>query len=247
MTVPYLSPPSVRRQGPPGLQSTSQFRWQARLRSLNALTGQVGTLVRAATGTAVDANGVTYTAGHSRARWEARDYASTGLRDTLGLRLAADDLTWPCDWLPGLATLLVEFSEAGTRTTANAGLVYAGNDAQSGARLILDSNGTNFRATIHNGSTSQSIALATATPTSGQSAQLLVQLDDDGTNQRVRLLLGGTTTAWSSTVARAAAWGTGAKLRANRVGSAGTQGSTWIRQIAWEAGHLTAAQMLARL
>ena len=60
-------------------------------------------------------------------------------------------------------------------TTANAGLVYLGNDGQTGARLILDSSGTNYRATIHNGTTSQSVSLATATPTTGQMARLLLQ------------------------------------------------------------------------
>jgi hypothetical protein len=184
-------------------------------------------------------------------RWEVRTWA--GDRPALGIRLAADDLTWPCNWVPERASVLIELAEAGTRTTAGAGLLYLGRDDQTGARLIVDSDGTNYRATIHNGTSSASATLATATPTSGQLARLVVQLDDDGTNQRVRLALtpvatGITTeTAWSSTVARAAAWGSGATLRLNRVGSAGTQGSTWIRQVAWMAGLLTASDMLARL
>lgn len=149
--------------------------------------------------------------------------------------------------------MLIEMAEAGTRTTAGAGLLYLGRDDQTGARLIVDSDGTNYRATVHNGTTSASATLATGTPTSGQTAQLVLQLDDDGTNQRVRLAItplatGVTTqTAWSSTVTRAAAWGSGAKLRCNRVGSAGTQGSTWVRQVAWAAGLLTAAELTARL
>jgi hypothetical protein len=242
---------SVRRAAGPVIRSVSRFRWQARSAELEAVTAQVGTLVRAATGTAVDSAGVTYTAGHSMPRWEVRTWA--GDRPALGIRLAADDLTWPCNWVPERASVLIELAEAGTRTTAGAGLLYLGRDDQTGARLIVDSDGTNYRATIHNGTSSASATLATATPTSGQLARLVVQLDDDGTNQRVRLALtpvatGITTeTAWSSTVARAAAWGSGATLRLNRVGSAGTQGSTWIRQVAWMAGLLTASDMLARL
>lgn len=242
---------SVRGAAGPVIRSVSRFRWQARSAELEAVTAHVGTLVRAATGTAVDSAGVTYTAGHSMPRWEVRTWA--GDRPALGIRLAADDLTWPCNWVPERASVLVELAEAGTRTTAGAGLLYLGRNDQTGARLILDSDGTNYRATIHNGTTSASATLATATPTSGQLARLVVQLDDDGTNQRVRLALtpvatGITTeTAWSSTVARAAAWGSGATLRLNRVGSAGTQGSTWIRQVAWMAGLLTASDMLARL
>ena len=83
-------------------------------------------------------------------------------------------------------------------------------------------------------------------------ARLLLQLEDTGGNQRVRLILrvgsgSDTTTAFSSTVARASAWGAGAKLRANRVGSAGTQGNTWIRQIAWCPGLRSIDEMVNRL
>lgn len=243
---------AVRRAIAPALVSVSRFRWQARRGTLEAVTGQTGTLTRAATGTALDITGTTYTAGHSMPRWENRDFSSGGSRYELGLRMAADDLTWDANWVPETGSLLVEFSEEGTRTTANAGLVYLGNDGQTGARLILDSNGTNYRATIHNGTTSQSVTLSTATPTTGQMARLLVQLEDTGGNQRVSLTLrvgagADTAAGFSATVTRAATWGTGAKLRLNRVGSAGTQGSTWVRQVAWCPGLLTIDQMTARL
>lgn len=242
----------ARRATAPALVSVSRFRWQARRAALDAVTGHTGTLTRAATGTAVDSLGTTYTAGHSMPRWESRDYNATGVRDTLGLRLAADDLTWDANWLPETGTLLIEFSEEGTRTTAGAGLLYLGRDDQTGARLTVDASSNQYRATIHNGTTSQSVSLATSTPTTGQMARLAVQLDDTGGNQRVRLLLsiaGGTTTttSYSSTVSRAAAWGTGAKLRVNRVGSAGTQGSTWVRQVAWCPGLLSFDEIVGRL
>lgn len=244
-TAPTLAR-AVRRQNASVLTAISRFRWQGRLGSLDALTGQAGTLTRAATGTAVDANSATYTAGHSMPRWEWR-HAS------LGLRLAADDLTWPCNWVPEKATLLIDLSEAGTRTTAGAGLLYLGNDGQTGGRLVVDASANEYRATIHNGTTGQSVSLATSTPTTGTQARLVVQLDDDGTNQRVRLMCavvggaGEATTAWSSTVTRTATWGATACLRANRVGSGGTQGSAWIRQIAWCPGLLTIDEMVSRL
>jgi len=245
------APRAVRRQTAPALTPVSRFRWQGRRGSLDALTGQAGTLVRAATGTAVDANGTSYTAAHSMPRWEARDFTGAGVRDTLGLRLAADDLTWAANWVPETATLLVEFSEEGTRTTSGAGLVYVGNDGQTGARVLIDASSNQYRATVHNGTTSQSVSLATTTPTTGQMTRLALQLEDTGGNQRVRLLLRvagvDTVTAWSSTVTRAAVFGTGAKLRVNRVGSAGTQGNTWVRQVAWCAGLLTIDEMVARL
>lgn len=244
---------AVRRLTQPVLVSVSRFRWQARRGTLDAITGQTGALTRAATGTAVDSNGTTYTAAHSMPRWEARDFAFSGTRDTLGLRLAADDLTWDANWRPETGTLLGEFSEEGTRTTANAGLLYLGNDAQSGARLLVDSTGSNYRVTFHNGTTSQSASLATGTPTTGQMFRVGVQLEDDGTNQRARLILHVVTTgvetfsAWTTPIARATAWGTGAKLRVNRIGSAGTQGSTWVRQAAWCPSLLTLDEMVTRL
>lgn len=243
LTAP-MPTPQARRSGALTLLSRSRFRWQARRGTLTALTGQVGTLVRAATATAVDANGVTYTAGYGAPRWETR-------HDALGLRLSTDDLTWPCNWLPGPGTLLVRMSEAGTRTTANAGLLYLGNDAQSGGRVYIDAASSQYRAGIHNGTTGQTVSLTGSTPTTGNAADLLLQLDDDGVNMRVRLArwLSGveTQTAYTSTVTRFASWGSGTVLRANRMGSAGTQGSTWLREIAWEPGLLTYAEMLARL
>jgi hypothetical protein len=244
---------AIRRTTAPELTPTSRFRWQARRGSVDALTGHVGTLVRAATGTAVDANGTTYTAGHSMPRWESRDWNGTGVRDTLGLRIAADDLAWTYNGLPETGSLLVDFSEAGTIGTSGAGLVYLGNDAVSGARLTLSSNGTNYAATIHNGTTSVTATASVVTPTSGQSVRAVVQLEDDATNWRIRLWLdvlgtaGEETTSWTSTITRAATWGATTKIRANRVGSAGTQGSTWVRQIAWSAGLLSPDEMNARL
>jgi hypothetical protein len=164
--------------------------------------------------------------------------------------MAADDLAWPVLWTPRTASLLVECSEAGTRTTAGAGLLYLGNDAQTGARWTIDSSGTNYRATVHNGTTSVSATLSTATPTTGQGARLLMQVEDNGTTWRVRLILsiagvaGETDTGWSSTITRAAMFGTTTQLRLNRVGSAGTQGSTWVAQVAVVAGLRTTTDIV---
>jgi hypothetical protein len=242
-----IPPPTTRHAGAPDVRARALFRWQARALTTTAITGQEGALVRAATGTAVDSTGATYTAVHSMPRWESRTFGD-GAR--VGLRLAADDLAWPVLWTPRTASLLVECAEAGTRTTAGAGLLYVGNDAQSGARWTLDSTGTNYRATVHNGTTSVSATLSTATPTTGQGAYLLMQVEDTGTTWRVRLLLslpsgfGETVTGWSSTIARAATFGAAPQLRLNRVGSAGTPGSTWVAQVAVVAGLRTTTDVL---
>jgi hypothetical protein len=218
----------ARRAVSPTLVSACLFRWAARWGSLDAITGQTATLTRASSGTAIDSLGVTYAAAPSMPRWEVRS-------TLLGLRLSTDDLTWPANWVPQTLTAAVAINELGTRTTAGAGLLYVGNAGQTGARLVIDASSNQYRATIHNGTTSQSVSLATSTPTSLQMATVAVQLEDTGGNQRVRLLLRvagvDTVTAWSSTVTRAAAWGTASAVRLNRVGSAGTQGATWVRDV----------------
>ena len=248
-----IAPRAVRRVTGPALVSTARFRWQGRRGALDAVTGQAGTLTRASTGTAVDITGVTYTAGHSMPRWENRDFANGGSRYELGLRLSTDTLVWDANWRPETATFLIDFAEVGTRTTANAGLLYLGNDGQTGGRVFIDSTGSNFRANVHNGTTLQSVALATATPTTDQGARLALQLEDNGTTQRVRLLLlvlatgVETTSAWSATVSRAATWGSGARVRVNRLGSGGTLGSTWVRDIIWRPGLVSLADMVGRL
>jgi hypothetical protein len=253
VTTPYLPPASVRRLGVPQIRPLARFAWEGARLSLTAVTGQVGALTRAATGALIDRTGATVTAAHSMPRWEARDWTGTGVRDHVGLRMAADDMAWPLTLTPETGTLLVDFSEAGTRTTSGAGLVYLGNDGQTGARLTLDSNGTNYRATIHNGTTSESVTATGAAPTTGQSARALVQLRDTGSTWEVRLWLdvlsgaGDELTAWSTPIARATTWGSGTALRVNRVGSAGTQGSTWIRRLVWMPGLLNPEQMDARL
>ena len=246
--APFAAP-SVRRGQLPALVSDALFRWQARYLSLDAITGQTGALVRAATGTAVDRNGTSYTAAHSMPRWEARDRNGTGVRDTIGLRLAADDLTWAFNALPVAGTFYVEAAEVSTRT-AGGGLLYLGNDAQSGARLKIDSTGTYYRSVLHNGTTSDTITLSSAIPTTDQAFRLAVQVQEstDGTQWRQRLLLdtlddaGETVSDWGSYITKPTAWGSTCLMRANRAGSAGTQGSVWLRDIAYHPALLTLDQ-----
>ena len=243
----HIPPPTTRHAGAPDVRARALFRWQARTLTTTALTGQDGALVRAASGTAVDSAGATYTAVHSMPRWESRTFGD-GAR--VGLRLGADDLAWPVSLSPRTATVVLELSEAGTRTTAGAGLFYLGNDAITGARWLIDSTGTNYRATVHNGTTSASVTLASALPTTGQATRLTMQVTDDGTNWQVRLVsdvvrgAGEEDTGWSSTIARAATFGATTQLRLNRLGSAGTQGSTWVAQCALVAGLRDAVDVL---
>lgn len=230
--------PAMRRRGAPVLTSSALFRYQPRRYTLNAITGQLGTLVRASTGTAVDGLGTTWTAAHSMPRAEARDWTGSGVRDTLGLRMTTDDLSWPVNFVPGAGTLYVEAAEVAT-LSGSGGLAYIGNDAQSGTRLTVDATGGYYRARLTDGTTTVTATLASVTPSADQCFRLAVQCQASSTQLRIRLLIdvlrtaGSEATAWSSWLDTPAAWGATAKLRVNRAGSAGTQGSTWLRDVAW--------------
>jgi hypothetical protein len=245
---------AARATSAPTLRSRAFFRWQAKRRSLDALTGQAGTLVRASVSTALDSNGDTITVPYGRPRWEWRDWSGSGDADTIGLRMTTDDLTWPVAFLPAAMTVMVEGCELGTLADSGA-LVYLGNDGQTGARYLIESSGTYYRATLNDGASTNTVTLATAAPAEGQVFRAVgqLQVSDDGTEIRHRLLLdvlrtpGVIETDWSAWLAMPAAWGSGYKLRVNRKGSAGTQGDTWLRQVALEPSILTPQEMTERL
>ena len=249
MTSPLIPPAAVRRLGVPQLRPLARYQWEASRLSLTALTGQPWTLVRASTATLTDSAGTTVTVGHTMPRYEARSYSGV---PAIGLRVSTEDLTTTWDVLPSSSTWLVELIDLGTAGTPNAGLLYVGRDDQTGARLAITGGSNTYTATFTNPGGLTSVATFGATVSNGDAVQLVVQLDDDGTNQRVRI--GGSDaglavafSAWGTARARAAAWGTGARVRLNRLGSAGTQGSAWVRRVAEYPGLLTLADALARL
>ena len=67
-----------RRVSAPTIRSRCILNWESRRRTLHAVSGQFGTLTRAATATATDSNGTTYNVGYGRPRWDWRDTAGTG-------------------------------------------------------------------------------------------------------------------------------------------------------------------------
>ena len=117
----FIAPPALRRTGVPLLRSAARFHFLAARRSLDAITGQVGTLVRAATGTSLDSNGATITWPHSAARGEVRTVSGA---TRYGLRMGADDLTWPCDFGLEAATFFVEFVQLGAAIASGAGVAF---------------------------------------------------------------------------------------------------------------------------
>lgn len=240
MTIPLIAPPAARTGATPLLRTAQRLRVEF-ARGLAALTGQTPAFARASTATFTDSAGATVTAPHSRPRRESRMWFDT---PELGLRVSSEDLTYTWDVLPESGTFLLELIDLGTAGTSGAGLLYVGNDGQTGARLAITGGSNTYTVTWTNAGGLTSEATFGATVSSGHAMQLLVQVDDDGTNQRVRV--SGTHnglsigfSAWGTARARSAAWGTGTRLRLNRVGSAGTQGSAWLRTVAYAPGLLT--------
>lgn len=244
MTLPYFPPPASGELGAPRLRPVARLRVDF-ARALDAITGQAATLVRTGPGTLLDSNGTTVTVPHSRPRREARTFRGA---QAVGLRVSTDDLTYPCTLVPETGTLLVEGVNLGTAQTADAGLWYIGRDDATGARLWLRGTGTTFAVEFRNAANEASVATLGAPVPNGADFQLVAQLEDAGGNMRVRL--GGAVngagvafSAWGTARARAAAWGTDARVRVNRVGSAGTRGNAWLAGFAWTAGALALADV----
>lgn len=242
MTAPYIPPPLVRRLGVPTLRSLAWHQWQAHRLSLAAITGQAATLTRASTATLTDSAGSTITVGHTMPRWESRTWSSA---PAIGLRMATDDLTWPADWTLASCTLFLEAINLGTAQTSGQGLVYVGLDAGTGNRLVVRGTGTTFAVDLVIGANT-STATFGSTVANGDSVQLVVQCEDTGGNQRVRI--GGSDngvtvafSAWGTAIARGAL-PAGARTRLNRVGSAGAQGAAWFRRVAVIPGLLDLTQ-----
>lgn len=249
--MPLHLPPRARRTlAPPSLRSQSRFRVQyARVSEygLDALTGQAATFTRASASTILDSAGQSVPIGYSLPCVEMREWfgvSCAGVRYGTG-----DDCWYPCDLLPECATVLCEGINCGTAQTNGAGLVGIMRDDSTGNRLVVRGTGTTFAVDLIGGATST--ATLGAAVASLASFELLVQIDDNGTQQRVRIggCVNGATVSWSvwgDWITRLATWGTGARLRLNRVGNAGTQGEAWIRQVAWDVGLLDLTTMQER-
>ena len=247
MTTPMLPPPASRRLGVPRIRPLAFDQWQAHRLSLSALTGQAGTLTRAGTATFLDSSGGTVTAVHSMPRWESRTWEGA---PAVGLRMAADDLSWPLTWSLQTLTVLVEGVNLGTAQTSGQGLLYVGLDAATGNRLVLRGTGTTMAADLIIGGNT-STATFPSPIANGDAFQLLLEVEDNGTTQRIRL--GGTDngvgvgfSAFGAAIARGA-FPAGSNVRLNRVGSAGAQGSAWFRRRAFYPGLLSLTDAVSRL
>lgn len=226
------------------LRSRCLAHWRAHDLTLHAaLTGLTGVLTRAATGTATDSTGTTYTAVHAQPRWDWRDLDADSVREAVGLLMGTGDrLVWsnagaPLALLPKAMAFALEFVETGGVSVGSSALLYLGNDGVTGARLFVDASGGVYRLRHHNGS-AEVIAALPAAPTTNQQVRLRGQVYADGSVQMWQQINGGveTATARTSANALAASWGGGnAMLRLNSLGS-GTATTAWYESLKLVAG-----------
>jgi len=232
-----LAPSSRRALSGPTLHSPHRVRVEFS-RGIDARTGHVATFTRASSATLTDSAGVVVTVAHSRPRLEPRLWLGGGA--AVGLRMTTDDTTYPCEWTPEDGTLVVSGIDLGTAAVSGAGLAYIGRDDATGNRLVVRGTGTSYAVDMVIGANTSTATFGSVIA-NGDKVDLAIYLNDDGTSQRVRI--GGfvngvavTVSAFGATIARGGSWGAGAKLRLNRVGSAGTQGNAWFREVSWEPG-----------
>jgi hypothetical protein len=225
---------------PLSITSRCMVHWWAPDLSTHApRTGHVGLFTRGATGTFVDQRSVSMTAVHAEPRWERRD-GRMGLLMTAADRLRFGSATGGLGVRAIAQAGLLEIMESGARTTANATLFYLGNDAISGARLYLDTSGTYYRITFHNGTTSVTATLTAGQPMPGDTVLLRWQLYDDRSVQLWQSINGAAETATNRTSGIAApsasAFGATTYARLNSRGSASNGGAGWYRLLKLMSG-----------
>lgn len=227
------------RDPTPRLLSACLFHVDFARASLLSASGVAGVFARATTLASVsDGAGTTYTAPHSFPAWENRDLDGDTVREACGLRMGTSDfLHWVTPPAPQALSFLLEFVETGARTSANSTLFAICNDAVSGARLYLDTSGSYYRVTYHNGSTSVTATLSSGQPTSGQRVRLRGEWASNGALTIWQSINeAAETTATSSALALPTAWGTGAKLRLNSRGDTENPAQGWYRRLKLVAG-----------
>lgn len=245
---------AVRRVAAPVLQPPALFSWHGRFASLNALTGQIGTLTATSADNTVDGNDAIVLAGYGVPAWYSYPiWFPSPEQRVLGLfmRSTRDALTWPSEITPQTMTVLLEGINTNGLTPVNgAGVLHIGNDAATGNALSIVGTATTYQLTLTTGGGSVSATLTE--PMGNFRYRMLAQLEDNGTTQRIRI--GASLnesafnwSAWSSTLTRASSFPSGSKVRLNRIGNTGSLGNSWFRRVSIYRGLLTLDEATARL
>lgn len=176
---------------------------------LAAVSGQAAHFSRAGTRTAIDSQGVTRTLIDGQPAHEWVDLDADSVRETPGLLFGSADRLW-YDMLlhPTDIVLYAEFVERGSLAAGGA-VLYVGNEAGTGARILLESTGTQYRLTYTDGTTTRTSTMTGTAPVNGQRVQLTGTLSAAGVAQVRQRINGGTETSAAAATALALppAWG----------------------------------------
>jgi len=176
---------------------------------LAAVSGQAAHFSRLGTRSATDSQGVTRTLVDGQPAHEWADLDTDGVRETPGLLMGSTDRLW-YDMLlhPTDIVLYAEFVERGSLAAGGA-VLYVGNEAATGARILLESSGTQYRLTYTDGTTTRTSTMTGTAPVTGQRVQLTGTLSAAGVSQVRQRINGGTETgpAPAAALALPPAWG----------------------------------------
>jgi hypothetical protein len=132
---------------------------------------------------------------------QATTYIPTG---TAAATRPVDVLTFPLNGRPQSLTLYCRFLEMGMVLATSSRLVTIGSNAAANPRVYIDSSGTYYRGTHHNGTSSVTATLAAA-PSLGQSVELRLTVAPTGAVTVGQSIAGGTESVTSTTAALALA------------------------------------------
>lgn len=180
--------------------------WEPTTGLLVARSGQRFTWNRgSSTLASVNATGGTYTAPITVPAWET-------VSSALGLRLDANDvLRENADANFAVQAISGElvFIERGARTGTAGGtlLALAADDPSSGVRLYIDTSGSLYRLTAHNGTSSATVTLGSGAPASGDEVRHRFEWTGSALTLTQSINGGASVTATGAGVALPAAWG----------------------------------------
>lgn len=213
--------------------------------NLVARSGQRFTWTRGGnTLVSVAATGGTYTAAATVPAWTVATVSGT---TQLGLRLGTSDVVAGAADVPWITEAVcgeLLFVEQGARTTANATLfAVAGSDPTTGARLYLDTSGTYYGFTAHNGTTTATARLTSGQPTTGDVVRLLFEWQATGLTVRQSINGGAETTATAGAVSLPTTVSTGLRTRIGRRGATANPAALTFLRLLIVPGTLAAANL----
>lgn len=224
------------------LRSRAILRWRADWLKLDALGGPAPVFTRASTanGTASDGSTATYPNNYPCWSW-------ANSRPEVLVDVGASDDIWNYAWsrAVGAFTVLLRFRQHGSIGANDRGFFYIGAAAEAGARIWIETQGSQYSMRMHNGTAEVNSTLSTA-PTSNQEVIMRGEFLASGGNWQVRLsagINGGAEATASASTAQAFS----AHAASSRVylGSLGGQNAlaAGLREVLIARGTLTLAQI----